>query len=157
MLAGLSLQKEGKKMSDMAAIVERGKKVLVGNYARLPIVMARGEGSFLWDADGKKYIDLFAGFGGASSATVIPHSSKPLPSRPKNSGTSATPSTPSRKSKSPSASTKPHSKARLSSATAAWKPTKPPANSRACAAVERNPNRWKIITLNKSFHGRSSR
>ena len=27
--------------------------------------MHRGEGSFLWDADGKQYIDLFAGFGGA--------------------------------------------------------------------------------------------
>jgi acetylornithine/N-succinyldiaminopimelate aminotransferase len=27
--------------------------------------MARGEGAYLWDADGKRYIDLFAGFGGA--------------------------------------------------------------------------------------------
>src|SRR5439155_18853913 len=52
-------------MSDMAAIVERGKNVLVGNYARLPVVMARGEGALLWDAAGKRYIDLFAGFGGA--------------------------------------------------------------------------------------------
>src|ERR1041385_6619658 len=52
-------------MSDMAAIVERGKNVLVGNYARIPIVMARGEGAQLWDAAGKRYIDLFAGFGGA--------------------------------------------------------------------------------------------
>src|SRR5262249_29145811 len=39
-------------------------KVLIGNYARIPIVMARGEGSQLWDSDGKSYIDLFAGFGG---------------------------------------------------------------------------------------------
>ena len=27
--------------------------------------MAHGAGSHLWDADGKKYLDLFAGFGGA--------------------------------------------------------------------------------------------
>ena len=46
------------------ALLDRANAVLIGNYARLPIVMARGEGSFLWDADGKKYIDLFAGFGG---------------------------------------------------------------------------------------------
>ena len=47
------------------AIVERGKKVLIANYARLPLAMVRGEGSTVWDADGKRYLDLFAGFGGA--------------------------------------------------------------------------------------------
>jgi predicted acetylornithine/succinylornithine family transaminase len=46
------------------ALLDRANSVLIGNYARLPIVMSHGEGSFLWDADGKKYIDLFAGFGG---------------------------------------------------------------------------------------------
>lgn len=46
-------------------LVERGKRVLIGNYARQPIDMARGEGSLLWDADGKQYLDLFAGFGGS--------------------------------------------------------------------------------------------
>src|SRR5260221_428129 len=45
--------------------VERGKSVLIGNYARQPIDMVRGEGSLLWDADGKRYLDLFAGFGGS--------------------------------------------------------------------------------------------
>lgn len=51
-------------MSDTANILQRGGDVLIGNYARLPIVMARGEGSHVWDTDGKQYIDLFAGFGG---------------------------------------------------------------------------------------------
>jgi predicted acetylornithine/succinylornithine family transaminase len=51
-------------MSNMADLLERGKKVLIGNYARQPIVMERGAGSWVWDADGKKYLDLFAGFGG---------------------------------------------------------------------------------------------
>ena len=48
-----------------AEILERGKKVLVGNYARQPVVMDRGEGAYVWDTDGRKYLDLFAGFGGA--------------------------------------------------------------------------------------------
>ena len=47
-----------------ADLVARGGDVLIGNYARLPVAMVRGEGSFLWDADGKRYVDLFAGFGG---------------------------------------------------------------------------------------------
>jgi predicted acetylornithine/succinylornithine family transaminase len=45
-------------------IIERGKSVLIGNYARLPVVMERGEGTLVWDTDGRRYIDLFAGFGG---------------------------------------------------------------------------------------------
>lgn len=52
-------------MPSTAEIISRGRKVLIGNYARQPVVMERGEGSLLWDADGKRYIDLFAGFGGA--------------------------------------------------------------------------------------------
>jgi predicted acetylornithine/succinylornithine family transaminase len=51
-------------MSDMEQLVERSKQVLTHNYARIPIVMARGEGSTLWDVAGKRYLDLFAGFGG---------------------------------------------------------------------------------------------
>ena len=39
--------------------------MLIGNYARQPIDMVRGEGSLLWDADAKRYLDLFAGFGGS--------------------------------------------------------------------------------------------
>jgi acetylornithine/N-succinyldiaminopimelate aminotransferase len=39
------------------------------NYARFPVAMVRGKGSELWDADGKRYIDLFTGFG----ATVVGH------------------------------------------------------------------------------------
>lgn len=46
-------------------LLARGQELLIGNYARLPIVMDRGEGSHLWDTSGKRYIDLFAGFGGA--------------------------------------------------------------------------------------------
>ena len=33
------------------------------NYGRFPIAMIRGEGCQLTDADGKSYLDLFAGFG----------------------------------------------------------------------------------------------
>ena len=52
-------------MQSNSEVIEHGKKVLIGNYGRLPVAMVRGSGSRLWDADGKQYIDLFAGFGGA--------------------------------------------------------------------------------------------
>jgi predicted acetylornithine/succinylornithine family transaminase len=46
------------------SILDRAKQVLIPNYARQPVVMSRGQGAFVWDSDGKRYLDLFAGFGG---------------------------------------------------------------------------------------------
>lgn len=51
-------------MSENTDIVRRAETVLIGNYARQPVVMVRGAGSRVWDADGNEYLDLFAGFGG---------------------------------------------------------------------------------------------
>jgi acetylornithine/N-succinyldiaminopimelate aminotransferase len=50
-------------MSDTQKLLEQGKAVLIGNYARLPVVMVRGQGSRVWDSEGHEYLDLFAGFG----------------------------------------------------------------------------------------------
>jgi predicted acetylornithine/succinylornithine family transaminase len=51
-------------MSQTSEILDRAAQVLIGNYGRLPVVMSRGEGSRVWNTDGKEFIDLFAGFGG---------------------------------------------------------------------------------------------
>ncbi|MBE3071002.1 MAG: aspartate aminotransferase family protein [Planctomycetes bacterium] len=42
--------------------LERYQQYVIGNYTRLPLVAVRGEGPYLWDADGKRYIDLFSGW-----------------------------------------------------------------------------------------------
>ncbi len=55
----------GQESSKTEQILQRGREVLIGNYARVPIDMVRGQGSILWDSDGKRYLDLFAGFGGS--------------------------------------------------------------------------------------------
>src|SRR3954470_12667912 len=41
-----------------AALLERAKQVLIPNYARVPVVMDRGQSVRLWDTDGKEYLDL---------------------------------------------------------------------------------------------------
>ena len=33
----------------------------IGVYARQPVAFVRGRGAELWDADGKRYLDFFAG------------------------------------------------------------------------------------------------
>jgi acetylornithine/N-succinyldiaminopimelate aminotransferase len=53
-------------MNASEQVIARGEASVVLNYARLPVVMARGEGSYLWDREGRRYIDLFSGFGGGS-------------------------------------------------------------------------------------------
>jgi predicted acetylornithine/succinylornithine family transaminase len=39
------------------------KQYLLQNYSRYPLVMRRGKGCYLYDADGKRYLDLIAGIG----------------------------------------------------------------------------------------------
>jgi acetylornithine/N-succinyldiaminopimelate aminotransferase len=37
-------------------------RYVTANYTRLPVVVVRGEGSQVWDADGRRYVDLFPGW-----------------------------------------------------------------------------------------------
>ena len=48
-------------MTTNAEIADRGKKVLVANYAPQPISLVRGEGCWLIDAEGRRYLDLMGG------------------------------------------------------------------------------------------------
>ena len=48
-------------MTSNADLAQRAQKVLFPNYRTQPIALVRGEGSHVWDADGKRYLDFFAG------------------------------------------------------------------------------------------------
>lgn len=50
-------------MSTYSEIVEREKQYLLQTYARYPLGLARGKGVYLYDFDGKKYLDLLSGLG----------------------------------------------------------------------------------------------
>jgi len=47
------------KTSETMKIFERA---VIANYTRLPIVIVRGKGAAVWDADGRRYLDLFPGW-----------------------------------------------------------------------------------------------
>src|SRR6185312_1707982 len=36
---------------------------VIGNYKRYPVCLVRGEGSYVWDAEGQRYLDFFPGWG----------------------------------------------------------------------------------------------
>ena len=48
-------------MATNADIAKTASNVLLSNYRQAPIALVRGKGSELWDADGKRYIDMYAG------------------------------------------------------------------------------------------------
>src|SRR5512136_775077 len=42
-------------------LIEIGKKYLANTYTRFPIVITKGEGCWLWDMDGRRYLDFLSG------------------------------------------------------------------------------------------------
>ncbi len=48
-------------MTTESALVEAGQTYLYPNYRQPPFVFVRGQGSVLWDASGKRYLDMYAG------------------------------------------------------------------------------------------------
>jgi acetylornithine/N-succinyldiaminopimelate aminotransferase len=39
------------------------RQYVIGNYTRYPVCLVRGEGSYVWDAEGHRYLDFFPGWG----------------------------------------------------------------------------------------------
>ena len=47
----------------MSSIIEKDKQFVANTYARFPLEIVSGKGSYLYTADGKKYIDMGSGIG----------------------------------------------------------------------------------------------
>ncbi len=50
-------------MSSYGEIVAREQQYLLSTYARYPLALERGKGVYLYDFEGKKYLDLLSGLG----------------------------------------------------------------------------------------------
>ena len=44
-------------------VVELEKQYLLQNYGRYPLILHRGDGPYMWDTSGKRYVDFIAGIG----------------------------------------------------------------------------------------------
>lgn len=42
-------------------IMSRGQEVVMNTYGRFPIALVKGKGSYVWDANGKQYLDFVGG------------------------------------------------------------------------------------------------
>ena len=48
---------------DNNAAYNRGGKYIMNTYSRLPVVFSKASMQYLWDVEGKKYLDFIAGYG----------------------------------------------------------------------------------------------
>jgi predicted acetylornithine/succinylornithine family transaminase len=46
-----------------AEVIEQYQRYVIANYTRYPICLVRGDGSHVWDAEGRRYLDFFPGWG----------------------------------------------------------------------------------------------
>jgi acetylornithine/N-succinyldiaminopimelate aminotransferase len=46
-----------------AEVIEQFDHYVISNYRRYPVCLVRGEGSLVWDAEGRRYVDFFPGWG----------------------------------------------------------------------------------------------
>lgn len=58
-----------------AELIAREQKYVAKNYKPLPVVLVRGEGVWVWDAEGKKYLDFLSAYsavsGGHQNARLV--------------------------------------------------------------------------------------
>ncbi len=50
-------------LSSSQQVIDQYRQYVIGNYTRYPVCLVRGEGSYVWDAEGNRYLDLFPGWG----------------------------------------------------------------------------------------------
>jgi predicted acetylornithine/succinylornithine family transaminase len=44
-------------------VIDLFQRYMIANYTRYPVCLVRGEGSWVWDAEGNRYLDFFPGWG----------------------------------------------------------------------------------------------
>jgi len=58
--------------SRTAQIIENENRVCANNYSPLAVVLSRGEGAFVWDVDGNRYVDMMSAYSAVSLGHAHP-------------------------------------------------------------------------------------
>ena len=62
----------------MHPMIELEQRYGARNYAPLPVILTRGQGVYLWDIDGKQYIDMMSAYSAVSHGHCHPKMVKAL-------------------------------------------------------------------------------
>ena len=55
-----------------ANYIAREARFGAANYRPLPVVLSRGQGAYLWDVEGKRYIDMMSAYSAVSFGHAHP-------------------------------------------------------------------------------------
>ena len=58
---------------DAAALIRQAETFGAHNYHPLPIVLTRGEGAFVWDVEGRRYLDCLSAYSAVNQGHCHPH------------------------------------------------------------------------------------
>ena len=56
----------------MVSVASGGSRYCARNYEPLPVVLARGEGAYLWDVEGRRYVDMMSAYSAVSLGHAHP-------------------------------------------------------------------------------------
>ena len=51
---------DGERVMTTESLVAAGNRTVSRNYAPAPIIMSHGDGAWLWDTEGRRYLDFLA-------------------------------------------------------------------------------------------------
>ncbi|XP_046488931.1 ornithine aminotransferase, mitochondrial [Neodiprion pinetum] len=71
-VASIVQKPEVKRLLTAQEIIDREDRFGGRHFKPLPVVLTRGQGVFLWDVEGKKYLDFLAGFAAVSQGHCHP-------------------------------------------------------------------------------------
>ena len=129
---------------------------VMANYGRFDLTFERGEGSYLYTADGARYLDFGCGIGVTSLGHAHPHVVARWRPRARSSGTSRTSTIFRRRRALPSGSPPRRSPTACSSATPARRRWSARSSSRASIRpAAARPERYRVVTFRNAFHGRT--
>ena len=60
------------KVTNSAQAIELEDKYGAHNYLPLPVVIAKGEGAYVWDVEGKKYYDFLSAYSAVNQGHCHP-------------------------------------------------------------------------------------
>lgn len=63
-------QRKNKNQKRSSEVIEFSKRYIFNTYSRQPVVLTEGRGCYVWDIDGKKYVDFLGGI----AVNVLGHS-----------------------------------------------------------------------------------
>jgi ornithine--oxo-acid transaminase len=44
------------------SVIEKDLKYVANNYKSLPVALSKGKGIYVWDVEGRKYLDFLCGY-----------------------------------------------------------------------------------------------